>query len=309
MNILNFKLDFKTIFGIFISLIGLIWAFQDFKFNEFIIAFKKAKFFYIALACISIILSVWLRAIRWNLLIKSDKVTTNNLFDIEMVGYFGNNVLPIRAGEVYRTLLLSNKTGLSKSYCFGTIVLERIMDLVGLFIFFGILTVFYPIPKDIKSWMNLVVLILFLFIFLFFIFNKFFKIGKYIKFNFLKQFFSVFTDIKLESSIYILFWTIIIWFIYWLDTHLIQYAFQLNMSWQQTMLVLVLTSLTMAVPSAPGAIGTFHAAVKFTMVSLLGFSADISNSYSIILHAYSYITLTIIGAYYFINSIKKEKLI
>ena len=75
------------------------------------------------------------------------------------------------------------------------------------------------------------------------------------------------------------------------------------------MLVLVLTSLAMAIPSAPGTIGTFHAAVKFTMVSLLGFGVAVANTYSIILHAYGFLTLTAIGAYYFVNSIKKDKLI
>ena len=309
MNSLDFKLDLKTIIGIFISFIGLLWAFQDFNFDEFIVALKNTNLIFIGLACISLTFSVWLRAIRWKLLIESDKVTTKNLFDIEMVGYFGNNVLPLRAGEIYRSVLLSTKTQLSKSYCFGTIVLERMMDLVGLFIFFGILAIFYPIPDDIRNWGNLAVFISIIYILLFLIINKFFNLEKYIKFNFLKQFIRVFTDLKFESTIFILFWTIIIWFIYWLDTHLIQYAFQLNMSWEQTMLVLVLTSLAMAIPSAPGTIGTFHAAVKFTMVSLLGFGVAVANTYSIILHAYGFLTLTAIGAYYFVNSIKKEKLI
>ena len=309
MNSLDFKLDSKTVIGIFISFIGLFWAFQDFNFDEFIFALKNTNLIFIGLACISLTFSVWLRAIRWKLLIESDKVTTKNLFDIEMVGYFGNNVFPLRAGEIYRTVLLSTKTQLSKSYCFGTIVLERMMDLVGLFIFFGILAVFYPIPEDIRNWANLAVFISIFFILLFFIINKFFNLENYIKFHFLNQFIKVFTDLKFESTIFILFWTIIIWFFYWLDTHLIQYALQLNMSWEQTMLVLVLTSLAMAIPSAPGTIGTFHAAVKFTMVSLLGFGVAVANTYSIILHAYGFLTLTAIGAYYFVNSIKKEKLI
>ncbi len=309
MRRLDFKLKLKTITGILISIVGLAWAFHDFNFNNFIIVLKNTNLIYIGLACISLVFSVWLRAVRWNLLIESDKVTTKNLYDIEMVGYFGNNVLPFRFGEIYRSVLLSTKTELSKSYCFGTIVLERMMDLFGLFLFFLILILFYPVPEEIKSWGMITLSIFLLFVIIFFIFNKIFNLRNYIKLNFIKQFLKVFIDLKFNSTIAVLFWTIIIWLIYLVDTYLIQYAFQLDMSWKQTLLVLVLTSITMAIPSAPGTIGTFHAAVKFTMVSLLGYGADESNTYSIILHAYGFITLTFIGAFYFMNSMKKENLI
>ena len=57
----------------------------------------------------------------------------------------------------------------------------------------------------------------------------------------------------------------------------------------------------MSIPSAPGMVGTFHAAVKFTMVEILGYNSDIANTFSIILHAYGFITLTLIGAFYYLK--------
>ena len=71
-------------------------------------------------------------------------------------------------------------------------------------------------------------------------------------------------------------------------------------------MVLILTSLAMAIPSAPGMIGTYHAAVKFTMVNMLNYDVDISYTFSIILHAYGFLTLTGIGAYFFLMSFKKD---
>ena len=75
----------------------------------------EAKLVYVVIACFSIAFSVWLRAIRWQLLIKSDKVNIGQLYNIEMIGYFVNNVFPLRAGEIYRGILLSNK----RRYCSG----------------------------------------------------------------------------------------------------------------------------------------------------------------------------------------------
>ena len=87
---------------------------------------------------------------------------------------------------------------------------------------------------------------------------------------------------------------------YLLDVYLIQKAFQFNLSWPQVLTVLVLSSLVLSIPSAPGMIGTFHAAVKYIMVDLFAFSANDANSFAILLHAYGYITLTVIGLYYLI---------
>ena len=96
--------------------------------------------------------------------------------------------------------------------------------------------------------------------------------------------------------------TILIWCIYLLDVYLIQKAFQFNLSWSQTLTVLVISSLALSIPSAPGMIGTFHAAVKYTMVDLFAFSANDGNSFAILMHAYGYILFTSLGAYYFMKS-------
>ena len=59
----------------------------------------------------------------------------------------------------------------------------------------------------------------------------------------------------------------------------------------------------MILPSAPGAIGTFQASIIFVMTSRwFGYENSDAMSFSIILHAYSYITYSIIGGYFFLNS-------
>ena len=96
--------------------------------------------------------------------------------------------------------------------------------------------------------------------------------------------------------------SLIIWGIYYLDVYLLQYAFGFNLSFPQILMVLVLPSVAMSIPSAPGMIGTFHAAVKYTMVDLFGYASIDGSSFAIFLHAYGYILLTLLGAYYFMKN-------
>ena len=96
--------------------------------------------------------------------------------------------------------------------------------------------------------------------------------------------------------------SILIWCIYLLNVYLVLKAFQFNLSLSQVLAVLVISSLALSIPSAPGMIGTFHAAVKYTMVDLFGYSTNDGNSVAILIHAYGYILLTLLGAYYFMKS-------
>ena len=96
--------------------------------------------------------------------------------------------------------------------------------------------------------------------------------------------------------------SILIWSIYLLDVYFIQRAFQFNLSWTQSLTVLVISSLVLSIPSAPGMIGTFHAAVKYTMVDIFAFTPNDGNSFAILMHAYGYILFTLLGAYYFLKN-------
>ena len=77
---------------------------------------------------------------------------------------------------------------------------------------------------------------------------------------------------------------------------------QFDLNWTQSLTVLVISSLALSIPSAPGMIGTFHAAVKYTMVDLFAFTPNEGNSFAILMHAYGYILFTLLGAYYFLKS-------
>ena len=77
--------------------------------------------------------SLVLRALRWRVLLTAEgPVEVATAFWATAAGYFGNNFLPFRAGEVVRSLMISARTGMSKSFVLTTALSERIFDAITL---------------------------------------------------------------------------------------------------------------------------------------------------------------------------------
>ena len=106
----------------------------------------------------------------------------------------------------------------------------------------------------------------------------------------------------MRSFILVSFLTIISWFILFLVTYCTLISLSIQISIIEIAVILLLTSLAMAVPAAPGAIGTHHFASFYVMNNLLGFSSSDSQTFAIVLHAVSYLPLVAVGAYYFFKS-------
>jgi len=114
----------------------LFWyLYKDIDFNEMLVRLKKANLNWIYLSLVLTMLSHLLRAWRWNMLLEplGYKLKTSRTFLAVMVGYLANFVVP-RMGEVSRCGVLKNTDNVSVSKGFGSVVTERIFDLICLLI-------------------------------------------------------------------------------------------------------------------------------------------------------------------------------
>lgn len=94
---------------------------------------QGAKPAYLAVACAVSTLSLFLRAVRWRVLLRSEgPVTVPDAFWATCAGYFGNNFLPARAGELIRSYMIQSGSGLSGAYVFTTALSERVADAITL---------------------------------------------------------------------------------------------------------------------------------------------------------------------------------
>ena len=75
-----------------------------------------------------------LRGERWHHILKATDVEAHrsDCYALTTVGYMGNNVLPARAGEMLRVVLLSGRCSASKRTLLGSVVAERLLDAIAL---------------------------------------------------------------------------------------------------------------------------------------------------------------------------------
>lgn len=106
--------------------------------DKIIDAFKNANYFWVGVCMLISFFSHFLRAYRWNYLLKplGYKVNLANATAHVLVGYFANYGIP-RMGEITRCTLAARYDKVPFEVGFGTVITERIIDfIIFLLIFF-----------------------------------------------------------------------------------------------------------------------------------------------------------------------------
>ncbi|HET7696963.1 MAG TPA: lysylphosphatidylglycerol synthase transmembrane domain-containing protein [Vicinamibacterales bacterium] len=97
-------------------------------------------------------LALLLRAVRWHVLLKRPPedghrpLAVPAVFWATAAGYFGNNFLPARAGELVRTMMISARSGLELPYVLATALSERVSDAVVLVLIAATVLLTMPAP-------------------------------------------------------------------------------------------------------------------------------------------------------------------
>ncbi len=216
----------------------------------------------------------------------------------------GNNILPFRFGEFLKSYYLEKKSGISKYEAFGSVILERVLDFLGLGFLFLILIPSQVLYKLNNIYLIIVTLVIAISIIAFilslylnnkndFINRKFSRI--------IKEILSGFSNMNYSNLFYVLLLTILIWTSYLFVVYIMQKTFMLNLGINGSILLLVISTIILSVPSLPGNIGTFEGAVVYTL-SLYGI--EDSFGFGFILHSVSYIPYTLLGLIYFLRERK-----
>lgn len=115
------------------------------KWTEIKAALQNARFYLIGPVVIILLLSHYVRALRWRLLMEplGYKPGKANTFFAVMIGYLANQAFP-RLGEVLKCTILSRYENIPADKLVGTIILERLIDAISLLIVFGITLAIQP---------------------------------------------------------------------------------------------------------------------------------------------------------------------
>ncbi len=137
--------------GIVISLVFVFLALRNIEFSKLWATFAKLNAWWLIPGAIIILGTYYLRVLLWQLVLKQKYATNQwDLFRIITIGYFTNNILPLKLGEVVRAWLLSKKEQLPMSTAFAVVVMERGSDLLAMLIYFLVMLMLVPFAPWLK---------------------------------------------------------------------------------------------------------------------------------------------------------------
>lgn len=322
------KSPLKSILTIVISLafagFFLWFALKGLDFKVIQKSLSKANYWWVLFAACFGISAYWFRAIRWNLMLEPmghNISNANSLWSISF-GYLMNLTIP-RSGEVARATALYGVEKVPVDQSFGTIILERVVDLVCMLVFllltlifkFDSIFSFYDFvmnKKDEKEkfvpnfferqMMKLGVsdfdsfylcLKIVIGILVLIGLGLLYKYKKEKLINFGKGILQGLTSIfKLKEKGKFIFYTIGIWVSYFFAAYLVCFALPetSNFTFADGFLIIVVGTLGMMVP-ASGGIGAFNLAMKYGFMALfisMGKSAEQGGEIGL---TYSFISL------------------
>jgi hypothetical protein len=130
-------IQFIVLLGVGILLVWLsfrsVWTEKE----KILDSFKSANYFWVGISVLISFFSHFLRAYRWNYLLKPAGycVKPANALGAVLVGYFANYGLP-RMGEITRCTLVTKYDDVPFEVALGTVITERIVDMLLLIVIF-----------------------------------------------------------------------------------------------------------------------------------------------------------------------------
>ncbi len=244
------------------------------------------------------------RALRWKTILSPiTEISLKDSFFITNMGFFVNALLPARTGEIARAYILSKKKKLGKIKSFSTVVLDRVIDGMTLFLFFVLSVFLIEIPKEFSS-IILIPALLFAVVFLFFFKpDKFKVIGRLIVKvfpSFKEKITYVFNEMKEAGNIFyaekhflkIIIYSVLIWIIESLVFYFTAQVLGIELSLFHVFLLIVVTGFAVMIPSSPNYIGTFEAGV---VVFFMAFNLNQNSAISLAVIVHLIQTIVVIS--------------
>jgi uncharacterized protein (TIRG00374 family) len=138
--------------GILISAFFLYLAMRGIDWVQLRELFSAASYGYLVLAFLLVVLTSGVRALRWHLLLRRDpSLDLPTLYHLVNIGYFFNNILPAKAGEVVRVVLAGRKLNGRYGLAASALLVERLLDVLAVVVVLGLLLPVIAIPDWVRS--------------------------------------------------------------------------------------------------------------------------------------------------------------
>ncbi|HAH26108.1 MAG TPA: TIGR00374 family protein [Prolixibacteraceae bacterium] len=305
-------LKFLSFFLLGILLFWLVYKDQDINRIKSILS-NEVNYFWIVLSVILGLMSHISRTIRWNLMIEplDHKPRTLNTFLAVMIGYLMNLALP-RMGEISRCGVLSRYEKIPFTKLIGTVVLERLIDVLVLLLLlmiviitqFGQVVEFLNNNPEVQDKLGkimhspiLPIALVLLFLIVWFTRHKIKSSGLVKKgMGILNQFAEGFKSIRnINNKGAFIFHSLFIWVLYYLMLYCVFFSFEFtsHLTPLAGLTIFVLGSFGMVAP-VQGGIGAWHFMV-IEGLSLYGIDKADGKVFALVAHGSTTIMLIVFG--------------
>jgi uncharacterized protein (TIRG00374 family) len=240
-----------------------------------------------------------LRSERWHQILHLVDVHPKraDTYSLTCVGYMGNNVLPARAGDVLKVVLLSKRTDAGKRELLGTMVAERILDAIALAVIFAVVAFGIlrdaEIPSDRPFLIGGIALALFaVAVVAFEIARRKGMLGRVR--DFLAPLAGAPRALLSWMGVVLLAASFLIWGTEASVYLAVAHATGLDISAMGALYLMALANLFAMLPAAPGYVGTFDAAVIFG-VKAIGGTESAALPYLLLLRFILFVPITVVG--------------
>jgi hypothetical protein len=301
--------------GLIISVVFLAFAFKDLQPAEVLANIRAAKPLPILVGAVVYFAAVTVISQRWGWLLRAiQSVSLKNLVPLVSIGYMGNNIYPFRAGEILRVWLLQRNHAVPFARGATTAVVERIFDglvmltfiVVSLLllditsqevhdvatfaapIFLAGLVVFFALAAR-PDWLRRIAGIV----------SKVLpgKLGEFVS-SITNDLISGMDGLRspVDLALTILF-SYLSWAIeagvYWIVT----FAFDLNMTYVDMLLVMAVVNLAGLLPASPGMFGVFEFFASAVLIAE-GAPPEIATAYALVVHMVIWLPVTLVGFFF-----------
>jgi len=298
----------KVLLGIALSAALLGWLLWRVDLGALGHQLGKTHWGWALVTCGLSLLGLWARARRWYYLFPPGSHPPA-LGRAVMIGYMGNNVLPLRAGEILRVYVVSRHWPLGFWLPLATLVVERILDGLAVVLMLGSLALLMPVPAALK-WAALAILAIDVVItgvltaitvspelcrgLVTRLAGRWpgleRRLGRVFE-MFVRGLAGVRTP---AHAVPIVGWSVLVWLLPALTAWTAMFAARIDLPFLAAWAVLAFVGLGVSLPSAPGYIGVFHTAAVFAL-GMFGVAGPEAFGYALLYHACGFIPITLAG--------------
>ena len=287
--------------GFLISGIFLYFTFKEIDFREVWATLQNFNLYFTLWGVLLFLLANVIRGYRWKLMLKPVKdVSALSCIAALFVDILGNNILPARLGDVWRSIAVKHKENVPVTTAFSSLIIERILD--GIVILLGAFTgrwIFKEVPESMKKAILYLIIGITVTILVFFLIyiiherrykNSDSKMAKQVKkvisaMRFLGDF---------RNTVYILILSIVSWAVEFYSYFYFLKAIGYNGPMSLALFVMVAVNIGVSIPSGPGYFGVFEYSTLLAFYAY-GLPKELGLTYAFITHALRYISGSLVG--------------